>query len=81
MPMTYRKTSTLESKPKPQRWIIADILLAAEKPLPLGEIVAQARKADYEKRFKRGNQIVTVEESVSFHLDELMRLGMVKGEM
>jgi hypothetical protein len=79
--MIYRKTSTLKSKPKPQRWIIADILLAAEKPLTLGEIVAQARKADYEETFKRGKQKVTVEESVTFHLDEMMGLGMVKAEM
>jgi hypothetical protein len=79
--MIYSKTSTLKSKPKPQRWIIADILLGAKKPLTFGEIVDQARKADYEKTFKRGKQKVTVEDSVTFHLDKLVGLGMVKAEM
>jgi hypothetical protein len=79
--VAYSKTSTLESKPKVQRAIIADVLLQAERSLSFGEIVAEARKFDYEKTFKRGRQRVTIEESVTYHLREMIRLGTVKEEM
>lgn len=75
----YSKTPTLKTKPKHQRWIIADILLAADKPLTFGEIVQQARQAGYAQTFK-GND-VTVEESVQWHLDKMMEDDTVKADM
>jgi hypothetical protein len=69
MRVTYSKTAALKSRPKDQRSIIADILLAADRPLSFAEIVSGARKAHYEDTFKRGTMIVTIEASVQFHLD------------
>jgi len=74
----YRKTSILRSKPKDQRSIVADILLAVDKPLSFGEIVAQAKKARYEETFKGGAMKVTIEESVQFHLDAMIKSRAVE---
>lgn len=75
---TYERTSILKSKPKTQRAIIADILLKADKPLSRDQIVAQARVADYEGTFKRGKQVVTIEESIAIQLDAMVKGGMAK---
>ena len=81
MHSNYSKTQKLRSKPKTQGAIIADILLEADRPLEFGEIVAEAKKRDYEKTFKRGTQVVTIEESVTYHLNRMIGLGTVKEEM
>jgi len=44
---TYRSTPTLKTKPKPQRAIIADILLNTDRPLSFHEIVVEAKRANY----------------------------------
>ena len=74
----YSKTPTLKSRPKDQRSIIADILLAANGPLSFAEIVAQARKARYEDTFKRGTMQVTIEESVRIQLDAMIKARTVE---
>jgi hypothetical protein len=61
MRFAYSKTPILKSTPKDQRSIIADILLAADRPLSFVEIVAEARKARYEETFKGG----TIESQLS----------------
>lgn len=53
MQAMYRKTSSLKTKPKTQRAIIADILSGAEGPIGFAEIVAAAKRADYEKTLKQ----------------------------
>jgi hypothetical protein len=73
MRVAYSKTAILKSRPKDQRSIIADILLAADRPLTFAEIVAEARKARYEDTFKRGTMVVTIEESVQIHLDAMTK--------
>jgi len=73
MRFAYSKTPNLKSRPKDQRSIIADVLLAADKPLSFAEIVAEARKARYEDTFKRGVMVVTIEESVQIHLDAMIK--------
>jgi hypothetical protein len=74
----YSKRAELKSRPKPQRAIIADILLEADKPISFGEIVSAAKKSDYENTLKQKGRTVTVEESVSWHLGEMVSLGTVK---
>lgn len=69
----YAKTPNLCSQPKDQRSIIADILLASDKPLSFGQIVEEARKARYEETFKRGKMYVTIEESVRYHLERMTK--------
>jgi hypothetical protein len=78
MRLTYSRTVTLKSKPKDQRSIIADVLLAADRPLSFAEIVGEARKARYEETFKRGTMIVTIEESVRYHLDAMTKSRTVE---
>lgn len=73
MYFVYSKTAQLKSQPKDQRSILADILLAADKPLTFDQIVAEARKARYEETFKRGKMFVTIEESISYHLERMTR--------
>ncbi len=73
VPFLYAKTPKLKSKPKDQRSILADILLASEEPLSFSQIVAQARKARYEETFKRGKMFVTIEESIRYHLERMTR--------
>ena len=73
MHFLYAKTPHLKSQPKDQRSIIADILLAADKPLSFGQIVAEARKARYEETFKRGKMFVTIEDSIQYHLERMTR--------
>ncbi len=75
---TYERTPLTQSRPKVQRAIIADILLNADAPLSFDNIVAQARDAHYEETFKRGTQVVTIEESIRFHLDLMEKAGTVK---
>jgi hypothetical protein len=75
---TYRSTPTLKSKPKPQRAIIADILLNTDRPLSFHEIVVEAKRANYEDTFKRGTQFVSIEDSVTYHLERMMKDGTVK---
>jgi hypothetical protein len=74
----YSKTATLKSKPKDQKSIIADILLAADRPLSFAEVVAEARKARYEDTFKRGTMLVTIEQSVQIQLDEMIKIRSVE---
>lgn len=74
----YSKTPALKSRPKDQRSIIADILLAADGPLSFGEIVAEAREARYEDTFKRGPMVVTIEQSVQFQLDAMVKSRTVE---
>lgn len=69
--VAYSKTPTLKSKPKPQRWIIADVLLEADKPLTVAEIAAAAREASY-KTSK------PIEESIQWHLDKMVRSRTVQ---
>jgi hypothetical protein len=76
--LRYNKTPILKSKLKDQRSIIADILLGAGKPLSFGEIVAEARRVRYEDTFKRGTMVVTVEESVQYHLDAMTKSRTVE---
>jgi len=76
--LRYSKTPILKSKPKDQRSIIADILLVADRPLSFAEIVAEARGACYEDTFKRGTMAVTLEESVQFHLDAMIKSRTVE---
>lgn len=73
MPMgdRYEKTRTLKSRPKPQRAIIADILLNADAPLSRDAIVAEAKKANYKTTFP-------IEESVDWHLDLMVKDRTVK---
>jgi hypothetical protein len=78
---TYERTPSLKSKPKTQRAIIADILLEADEPISFDKIVARAKDADYEGTFKRGTQIVTIEESVTINLDLMIKGGTVKKGM
>jgi hypothetical protein len=78
MRFAYSKTPILKSKPKDQRSIIADILLAAERPLSFAEIVAEARKARYEETFKSGAIEVTIEQSVQYHLDAMVKYRTVE---
>jgi hypothetical protein len=78
MRFAYSKTPTLRSKPKDQRSIIADILLAADRPLSFVEIVAEARKARYEETFKGGTIEVTIEQSVQYHLDATVKYRTVE---
>jgi hypothetical protein len=78
MRFAYIKTPTLRSKPKDQRSIIADILLAADRPLSFVEIVAEARKARYEETFKGGTIEVTIEQSVQYHLDAMVKYRTVE---
>jgi ribosomal protein S1 len=81
MRATYSRTPALKSKPKDQRSIIADVLLRANEGMDRGQIISEAKKADYEKRFKNGKQQVTIEESVAYHLDRMVKLGVVKREL
>jgi hypothetical protein len=76
--ITYKKTAVLKSKPRDQRSIIADIPLAADRPLSFAEIVVEARKARYEETLKRGAMIVTIEESVQYHLDAMTKSRTVE---
>ncbi len=71
MHFAYSKTPALKSKPKPQRWIIADVLLAADKPLSLGEIAAAAANAHY-KTSK------PIEESIQWHLERMVKSRTVQ---
>ena len=80
MSFVYIKTATLKSKPKDQRSIIADILLATDKPLSFAEIVAEALKARYQETFRRGTMKVTIEQSVRYHLDGMTEAGTIKGQ-
>ena len=80
MRFAYRKTPALKSKPKDQRSIVADVLLQADRPLSLGEIAAEANKARYKERFKRGEPFVTIEESIQWQLDRMVKSGTVKQE-
>jgi hypothetical protein len=67
MRLACHKASALKSKPKDQRSILADILLQAGSRLSVDEIVDQAEKAGYEGTFRRGEQIVSMKESVQWH--------------
>ena len=78
MRFAYKKTPTLRSKPKDQRSIIADVLLGTDRPISFAEIVAEARKARYEDTFKRGTMLVTIEQSVQFHLDAMIKSRIVE---
>ena len=71
----YSKTPTLKSRPKDQRSIIADILLAADRPLSFAEIVAEARKGRYAETFKGETD---VEWSVQYHLVVMIKSQTVK---
>jgi len=78
MRFTYSKTPSLTSKPKDQRSIIADVLLKADKPMSLAEIVAEVKKYRYEETFKPSRNKPTVEESVRYHLDKMVESQTVK---
>jgi hypothetical protein len=73
MHFTYAATPILKSKPKDQRSIIADVLLASDRPLTFAEIVAGVRKARYDETLKQGGKTVTIEESVQFHLGSMTK--------
>jgi hypothetical protein len=75
--LAYSKTPALRSKPKDQRSIIADVLLSADGPLTFGEIVVEVRKARYEETFRRGTMLVTIEESIEYHLDRMRKFRVI----
>jgi hypothetical protein len=67
----YSKTPALKSKPKDQRSIIADILLAADRPMTVREIAAEALKARYDTE-------VPIEESIQWHVKRMALSRAVK---
>ena len=70
----YRRTPRLKSRPKPQRAIIADILLEAGKEGAGFHIIREkAIAAGYLKTLKTAS----LEESILWHLDIMQRGGLV----
>ena len=70
----YRRTPRLKSRPKPQRAIIADILIEAGKDGADFHIIREkALDAGYLKTLKTAS----LEDSILWHLDKMQRDGLV----
>ena len=83
IPDMFRRTSALGTVSyKGQRALVVAALTDPRSGIPaqftLEEVVTAIDPVAYDKTFKRGKMVVTIPESVHFHLKEMARLGQIE---